>query len=144
MTCDEARYKLQALSDNELEEKDIPDAVSHLESCYRCRDEYVELLKLQRKLKGIAWPEPSPEWFEDMQKRIPRRITSIGGNLLFFGSYLLLLGYTVFSLIFQHGSPLPVRIGVGGLVAGLLVLLGITIGDRVRESRTDKYKGVMK
>ena len=89
MTCEQAKLQIQALRDNEIEEHQIAPLISHLESCYTCRNEYITFLKLQRKLAGI-------------------------------------------------------KIGIAGIAVGFLVLLGITIADRVRESKNDRYKGVMK
>ena len=40
MDCEEAKLKMNALIDNEIDEKDVPGLISHLESCYKCRDEY--------------------------------------------------------------------------------------------------------
>ena len=144
MTCEEARYKLQALMDNELVENEIPEAVNHMESCYRCREEYIGLLTLQKKLKGAAFPEPPGEWFEKAQKKIGRRITSSFGQVLFIGSYVLLLGYLIFSLLISREVPFGLRFLIGGFTGGILVLLGVTVADRVKENKTDKYKGVIK
>ena len=59
MECQDAKLKVQALIDNELPGDDISTVVDHIQSCYNCRDEYVALLKLQRKLKGIGHIKPS-------------------------------------------------------------------------------------
>ncbi len=144
MNCEQIKLQVQALTDNELDEKEIPRVIRHLESCYRCRNDYIELLALQKQMKVLSVPEPTKEWFEDLSKNIFRGFSSLFGKLLFFGSYILLLGYALFTFFSDSEGDLFVRILVGGIVLGFIVLLGVTIGDRVRESRTDKYKGVMK
>ena len=58
--CDEMKLKVQALADNELEEVQIPGVVGHIESCYRCREEYIQFLTLQKKMSGIVI-QPNPE-----------------------------------------------------------------------------------
>jgi hypothetical protein len=143
-TCDEMKLKAQALIDNELDEKEIPEVVNHLESCYRCRNDYITLLQLQKKLKGVSAPQPPREWFEELPGKVFRRSISLFGKILFFGSYAALFVYAMYTFFVDKGEELFFKITVGGIVVGVIVLLGVTISDRVRESRTDKYKGVMK
>ena len=144
MNCEQAKLQMQALLDNEIEEQQIAPLIEHLESCYACRNEYIEFLKLQRKLSGIGIPEPPKEWFETLPHKVLRRSGRIAGKVLFLGSYVLLLGYALYSL-FSHGStPGIIKIGVAGIALGFFVLLAITIADRARENKTDRYRGVMK
>ena len=144
MNCEDAKLKVQALIDNELPDEDISPVVDHIQSCYRCRDEYIDYLKLQRKLKGLVGEEPGQEWFEKLQKRIGRRISSSAGQILFIGSYVALIGYAVYSIFADKDAGLFIKLAVGGILVGVLALLGVTISDRARESKDDKYKGVMK
>ena len=104
MNCDEAKLKIQALADGELAESDIPDALEHVQSCYNCREEYISLLQLQKKLKGLIQHEPSAEWFEKLNRRITRKIGSSAGQILFIGSYLALIAYAVYSLFADTGA----------------------------------------
>ena len=144
MECEDAKLKVQALVDNELEEDEITPVIDHIQSCYRCRGDYVGLLKLQRKMKGVRHPEPSPEWFEGLQKRVGRKLTSLLGQILFIGSYILLFGYAIITLFSDSDQSIFIKLVIGAIVLGVLSLLGVTIYDRVRESKTDKYKGVVK
>lgn len=144
ITCEQAKLQIQALLDNEIEEQQIAPLISHLESCYACRNEYISFLKLQRKLAGIAIPEPPKEWFEKLPNKVLRRTSKIFAKVLFFGSYALLLGYALYSLLSDRNTENIIKIAVAGIAVGFLVLLGITAADRVRESKDDRYKGVMK
>ena len=144
MECSDAKLKVQALVDNELVEKEIPDVINHIQSCYNCRDEYVELLKLQKKMSGFAQPEPPQEWFEKLRKNILRRISTYFGQFLFILSYIALIGFALYTLFSDGNEGLFIKIVIGGIVAGALILLGISVADRVRESKTDRYKGVIK
>ena len=144
ITCEQAKLQIQALLDNEIEEQQIAPLISHLESCYACRNEYISFLKLPRKLAGIGIPEPPKEWFEKLPNKVLRRTSRIFGKVLFFGSYALLLGYALYSLLGDRNTENIVKIGVAGIAVGFLVLFGITVADRVRESKDDRYKGVMK
>ena len=144
MECQDAKLRVQALIDNELPEEEIDSVVDHLQSCYRCREEYLALLKLQRKMKGVHYPEPPKEWFEQLSKRRARAFSSTFGLILFIGSYLVLLGYALYSLFIDSTAGLFIKIVIGAIIAGILFLSGVTISDRVQESKTDKYKEVMK
>lgn len=142
--CKEMKFKTQALIDNELSEEEIPAVISHIESCYSCRGDYISLLKLQRRMKGLSFPDPDKEWFENLSKKKSRKALSILGKFLFIGSYILLLSYSAYTFFIDNSSGVFARIAVGGIVLGVLILLAVTVGDRVKESRTDKYKGVIK
>jgi hypothetical protein len=144
MDCQDAKLKVQALVDSELPEEEIDPVVDHVQSCYQCRDDYIALLKLQRKMKGLNYPEPPKEWFEGLKKKTGRRVTSIFGQVLFIGSYIVLFAYSLYTLFTDSGEGLFIKLVIGGIVLGMLSLLGVTIADRVRESKTDKYKEVMK
>jgi hypothetical protein len=99
---------------------------------------------LQRKLAGIRIPEPPKEWFEKLPNKVLRRTSKFFAKVLFFGSYALLLGYALYSLLSDRNTENIIKIAVAGIAVGFLVLLGITVADRVRESKDDRYKGVMK
>ncbi len=144
MNCDEIKLKLQAITDNELDEKEIPLVFGHIENCYRCRNDYIELLQLQRKMNNVKYPEPPREWFEDLYKNIPRKISSAAGKVLLLVSYVLLLVWFVFSFFIKDDISLITKVLTGGVVSGLVVLFAVTLTDRLRERKDDKYKGVIK
>ncbi|MBT3275281.1 MAG: zf-HC2 domain-containing protein [Spirochaetales bacterium] len=144
MDCTDAKLKVQALVDNELSEAEIDETMGHVQSCYRCRDDYIEMLKFQKKMRGLAFPEPPKEWFENLGKKPARKLSSFLGQILFIGSYIALFAYALYTLFTDSGEGLFIKIVFGGIVLGILFLLGVTVADRARESKTDRYKGVMK
>ena len=146
MNCDEARLLVQALFDKELDGPEAEKVISHLESCYHCRKEYTDLLRLEAKMKGLSYPEPSVEWFEELSSRRWRRKSSFLGYFLFFASYLVLLFYALFTLITDPAQSIIMRVAVAGLSSGLLVLFFIVVQDRFRERKQEngRYKEVMK
>ena len=144
MNCDEAKQNCQLLIDDELNEEEIAPLMEHLESCYRCRDEYIGLLKLRKKLSGIKGPAPDEEWFEALNRSRGRRFFGGAGFILMLVSWLLLAGYALFTLFSDSGENLFVKIVVAGAVVSVIVLFITALTDRLKESKTDKYKGVMK
>ena len=57
---------------------------------------------------------------------------------------LVLIGYGVKGFFLATDILLLIRIAVGAISAGVLVLLGIVIKDRLSKAKTDKFKGVEK
>jgi len=55
---------------------------------------------------------------------------------------LALIGWGVKGFFLATDIPLLVRIAVGAIGAGVLVLLGIVIKDRLSKAKTDKFKEV--
>ena len=144
MNCTDAQLKAQAIIDNELDESEIEEVITHMETCYTCRSEYINLLKLQRKIGNVCFPEPPKEWFEDLSKNSVRRTGTIIGRISFFGSYLFLFVFFLYQYFSDQSKSLFVKYGIAVAVLGGLVLFGITLFDRFKESKTDRYSEVEK
>ncbi|MFP4113108.1 MAG: hypothetical protein ACOC2Y_04700 [Spirochaetota bacterium] len=141
---DEIRMKIQALVDNELPESEIEPTIEAIQGSYEYRTEYAELLRLKKRLGSGPAPRPSEDWLEKAERRISRRVSSGLGTLLFIGSYVVLLAYAIYTLFRDPEVPLIVSVLTVTGVVGFVVLLGNAIADRVRESRTDKYRGIIR
>ena len=144
MTCDEAKLNINAMIDNEIPEEAVQPTLSHLESCYHCRQDYIELIQLQKQMKGLKIPQPPKEWFESFHKNIFRKATGWIGRIFFIGSYILLLSYAFFKFFTSDDPSVFLKLIIGGIFLGFLILLGVSFADRFQESKNDKYKGVMK
>jgi hypothetical protein len=55
---------------------------------------------------------------------------------------LTLIGWGVKGFFLAADIPLLVRIAVGAIGAGVLVLIGVAIKDRLAKSRADKFKEI--
>ena len=55
---------------------------------------------------------------------------------------LVLIGWSVRDFFMAGDIPLLIRIAVGAIGAGVLVLLGIATKDRLAKAKTDKFKEV--
>ena len=55
---------------------------------------------------------------------------------------LVLSGWSVKVFFMASDIPLLIRIAVGAIGAGVLVLLGVAIKDRIAKAKTDDFKGV--
>ena len=138
LSRDDLRLKIQALADNELPPGEIPAVLSQIQGSYELRTEYAELLRLNARIhqaREPRRPEPPP----------PRRFGFVSGIGLavFAGSYAVLLGYALYSLL-RRGTPLAIIASVSGLVGGILLLLAGAIRDRKNERATDRYDEVIR
>jgi len=57
---------------------------------------------------------------------------------------LVLIGWSVEVFFMASEIPLLIRIAVGAIVAGVLVLIGIAIKDRLKKAKTEDFKEVEK
>jgi hypothetical protein len=55
---------------------------------------------------------------------------------------LALIGWSAGSFFAESEVPLIVRIAVGAIGAGILILLGLAIKDRFKKAKTDEFKEV--
>jgi ferric-dicitrate binding protein FerR (iron transport regulator) len=136
--------RIQALVDNELPEEDIEPTLERIQGSYEHREEYAALLRLKRRLADQREPPVSDDWVEKAEQRISRRLGRGLGTTLFLGSYLILLGYAVFTMFNDPGVPLIVAVLVSTILMGAALLLGNAIADRVREVKTDRYRRIIR
>ena len=57
---------------------------------------------------------------------------------------LALIGWGVQCFFMDADIPLLIRIAVGAIGVGILVLIGVAIKDRLAKAKTDKFKEVEK
>ncbi len=57
---------------------------------------------------------------------------------------LALIGWGVQGFFMASDIPLLIRIAVGAIGVGVLVLIGVAIRDRLAKAKTEKFKGVEK
>ena len=55
---------------------------------------------------------------------------------------LVLIGWAVKGFFMDGDIPLLIRMAVGAIGVGLLILIGIVIKDRIARAKTEDFKGV--
>ena len=55
---------------------------------------------------------------------------------------LALIGWGAQSFFMDSDVPLLVRVAVGAIGVGVLILIGVAIRDRLAKAKTDDFKGV--
>ncbi len=57
---------------------------------------------------------------------------------------LLLIAVSVKGFFLSDDIPILIRIAVGIIGAGVLILIGVAIKDRMRKDKTDKFKEIQR
>jgi len=141
---EELSLKIQALADNELPADEIPTVLNAIEGSYEYREEYVQLLRLKRQLAERSEINIPEDWLRKAERKITRRLGRSLGLFLFVGSYVGLVGYAVYTMVRSPDIPLAALVLALAFIGGGLFLLGNAVVDRIRESKTDKYRGVVR
>ena len=56
--------------------------------------------------------------------------------------FLALIGWAVEGFFTSADIPLPIRIAVGIIGAGIIILIIVAIKDRLKKAKTEDFKGV--
>jgi len=57
-------------------------------------------------------------------------------------SFVGLMGWGAYAFFSDSEVPVMIKIALGAIGAGVLILLGIAIKDRLTKSKSDEFKGV--
>jgi hypothetical protein len=146
MKCDEVKILLSALLDNELSPEQKKAVADHLSGCEDCRREYASLLKLKEVTDDMKYLDlPDRLWagyWHGIYNRIERGMgwvfLSLGAiTLLAFGAWRLLNDFFLSSR-----PPLILKIGLGTLLFGVIVLLVSVLRERFFSRAHDRYEEV--
>lgn len=121
---------------------------AHIRSCAECRREYGEFRNLEElmstvKLKDLSEDARAAYW-HSLYNRLER---GLGWIFLSLGA-ILLLGFGAFmlirKLITEPTISLALKIGVGAVILGLIVLLVSVLKERLFVRKYDKYSKEVK
>lgn len=134
--------------DQELDEDQRVILEKHLEGCAECKREFEEMGKLEEVMNKMELKKPPKEvwqlYWASVYNRLERRIgwilLSIGAMILiFFGGYKAVEG-----IIHDPTTPLLLKLGILAFMAGIVVLLGSIIRERLFVRKRERYKEVEK
>jgi hypothetical protein len=146
MKCEEVRILLSALVDNELTPDEKKLVAEHLTTCDDCRREYSRLLKLKEVTDDMKYFDlPDRLWagyWHGIYNRIER---GVGWVFLSLGA-ILLLAFGAWHLLNEFfldpRPPLLLKIGLGALLIGMIVLLVSVLRERIYSRAHDRYEEV--
>ena len=116
----------------------------------RVRDALERSTELQRELRifeairhdvgGLSYDPPAHRSVWD---GVQRRLTRPLGWILFVAGAIVWLAYG--ALVFATSPANPIeKLAVAAVCIGFLLLLGGTVSERIRESRTDPYRDIQR
>ena len=149
LRCEESRILVMGYIDGELDAGARERLEDHLALCGACRSEEAAYRRLgevtESALSGRATGRlPGDDPWPSIYRRIERNV----GWLLMGAGLTLLLGFGMWQLLYEFllssEEPLVVRLGVGGVTAGTLVLLVSFIRDRLRAYGSERYREIIR
>jgi predicted anti-sigma-YlaC factor YlaD len=146
MIHEEIRILLSALVDNELSPGEKRKVGEHLEGCAECRAEYSRLLRLKEVTSDMQYFDLPDRLRASYWKEIYNRLERSTGWILFSIGAILLLAFGAWELLdkffLSEQPPLILKLGVGALLIGLIILL-VSVGrERLFTRAHDRYEEV--
>jgi len=134
--------------DGEATEEEADALRRHVAECGRCREELRAHQKLRNLAEDLGRIEPPEElWDEYVQGVYNRMERGFGWLLVVVGAVALALvgGWRyVTGFLLDPEVGWFEKVGLTGLIVGLLALLFSVYRQRRRETRTDRYKEIVR
>ncbi|MFZ0429157.1 MAG: zf-HC2 domain-containing protein [Acidobacteriota bacterium] len=144
MNCEEIEVSLSGYLDNELTQQESQRIELHLETCAHCRQVLEELREAQQAAQKLELAQPSHEEWKHMENHILEKSTRGLGWVILIVWSIITAAYAIFQFAMSPSEPLFEKILVFSLFLGIALLFLSVLSERIRESRTDRYKGVQK
>ncbi len=127
--------------DGALQHQQIQRVRLHLEDCESCRQLYEELETMRTNTLATHFESPSEDlWPELPQTRVSWLSRSLGWWLLI--SWLVVTtGLALWRFLSNTGDPLEIFLVLGLPGAFVFLFLSVLL-DRLRDLKTDRYRGV--
>lgn len=146
MNCEQAKILLSGLVDAELNPEEKKIISDHIASCSECRKEYARLRKMKEVTDDMKYFDlPDKLWagyWREIYNRVER---GIGWILLSIGA-IILLAFAAWQILdkffLDPAEPLYLKLGVGLLLLGLIILLISIIRERLFSRKHDRYDEV--
>lgn len=133
---------LSGFVDGELTQQQRQRVTLHCEQCDQCRDDLAELKSLRTRIGKADFGEAGEDkWRENMIEPVVRNTRSLGWLLMIAG-VLVIAGIVLVSFITDPGMSVGMKLVIGAIYGGLVLLLVSVIRQRLIERKTDKYKDV--
>jgi hypothetical protein len=135
---------LMAAIDGELSGEEQTVFMQYLRQYPECQEEWQRYSKLKEVTKAMQFTKPAQEIWDQYWVGIYNRIERGLGWILFsIGSIILLTygGYkAIEALIADPQLELVVKIGLIGVIGGLVILIVSVVREKLFMARTDKYQ----
>ncbi len=144
MQCTDIEVLLSGYIDSELTQQQQQRVCIHVEQCAQCSTLLQELKGNQERTRQLTYQQPSDGEWQRMERHLFQKISRGLGWLILLVWSAVTAVYAAFQLATSPTEPLFEKILVFSLFLGVALLFLSVLSERVRDSRTDPYKGVRK
>lgn len=135
--------KLSGYLDHALPQGEAQKVRIHLEDCAHCRTLFEELRTLRETARSTAFKAPADDQWPELPKTRASWVSRSLGWVVVVAWLAVVVVLALWSLLSQAADPLEVFLYLG-LPGGLLLLFVSVLLDRLRELKTDRYRGVQR
>jgi predicted anti-sigma-YlaC factor YlaD len=113
----------------------------HVEDCGACRNLLEELRTLRETAMSTRFNGPDDDEWPELPRTVPSRFSRQMGWVVLVAWALVTTGLALWRFLTATGDPLEIFL-VLGLPGGVLLLFVSVLMDRLRDLKTDRYRGV--
>ena len=140
----EIEVLLSGYLDGELTQQERQKVGVYLERDERYREILAELERVKTETERLHYEEPSSGDWKTMEKSLVQDVSRGLGWIILSIWAVSLTSYGLWELAAAPDEPLTGKLLVFGFFLGVALLFCSVLTQQMRESRTDKYKGVYK
>lgn len=115
----------------------------HLEDCGECRKLHREIQTLRQTARSTRFETPGDDEWPELPRTRPSLWSRFAGWTLLIGWAVAVAVFALWRFLAHAGDPLQVFL-VLGLPGALLLLFLSVLFDRLRDLKTDRYRGVQR
>ncbi|HSR51289.1 MAG TPA: hypothetical protein VLV83_10705 [Acidobacteriota bacterium] len=145
LSHEEKEIYLSGYLDGELPQQQRQEVEAMLEADPDMRQLYEKMREIKGEVRHAAAMTiemPTGEDWADVQNNLLGRASRRMGGLILAVWLLMVTLYGLYWYAFQTQDSLIEKVVVFGLISGLGLLFFSVLSERIKESRTDRYKGV--
>ncbi len=148
ISCEQAEMLMMGLLDNELNGEETQEVQEHLAACKSCAAKYESFKNLKKDTAEMKFKNlPEVYWDEYWQHVYNRIERGIGWIFFSVGAIIIsiITGYTIFQEYFLNPEePLGLKIGIGFLGIGTIVLFVSVLREKLMVRKVDKYRSILR
>ena len=113
----------------------------HVEDCGACRTLLEEFGTLREAAMSTRFKSPADDEWPELPRTVPGRLSRKAGWVVLIAWLLVVTTLALWRFLTQAGDPLEIFLALG-LPGALLLLFLSVLMDRLRDLKTDRYRGV--
>jgi predicted anti-sigma-YlaC factor YlaD len=146
MECEEIQKLMMGYLDKEISDDEKKLVEKHLAGCRKCKAEFDSFTRLKEVTDKVKLADLKEDIWAGYWKGVYRRIERGAGWIFFSIGAIVLLALGVFqffkNLFLDPSVSFIVKIGIGFLAFGVIVLLVSILRERVFAYKHERYKEI--